>query len=129
MGMADRQHGDLVGGTGPHRRSPDMSAVIVPFPRNARALSERLRAVRNAIAERAKEVGATTEQKNRAQALALRVMDAGCSAGWALVKAKEILPHPKMQVYRQPQPPKDAAWCSPPSSSACASASRWALPC
>lgn len=86
-----------------------MSAQVIAFPSNARALNERLRAVRTSIADRAKDVGATLEQKSQAQAAAMRVMDGGGSAAWAIAVAKDMLPRPQLLAYRQPTTGPEAA--------------------
>lgn len=78
-----------------------MSAVIA-FPSNARAVSERRRAVRECISTRAEQRGATKEQKDQALALAIRMLDHGESASWAIAKATELLPSVRMVSFRRP---------------------------
>lgn len=86
-----------------------MSAVIA-FPRNARAVSERRRAVRESIIQRAKDRGATPQQKDEALALAFRMLDRGESAGWALAEATLLLPSVRTVSFRRPigTPPEAA---------------------
>lgn len=86
-----------------------MSAVIVPFPSNARACSERLRTVRERIIERANETKATPEAKQRALQIAMDAMDGGASAGWAIYLGQRELPRTTRQAFRSPTDPRPAA--------------------
>lgn len=86
-----------------------MSAVIVPFPRNARAAGERLRAVKAAVVERAKSTNATLEQQSHAVNTALAEFQRTGSASWAIFQGKQLLPQIARHPYREPTPPLDAA--------------------
>lgn len=88
-----------------------MSAVIVEFPKTARANAARLRAVREAIAARAKETNATAAQKFNALQVALVAIHRGESAGWAMQLGYRQLPAVRQQAFRQPTFPtgSDAA--------------------
>ena len=87
-----------------------MSAVIVQFPRNARADRNRRKAVEDAVIERARATNATSAQLAEALKVAkAEYLRTGGSASWAIWKGKEQLPQLQRVSYRTPQPPKDAA--------------------
>lgn len=86
-----------------------MSAVILPFPSNARACSERLRTVRDRIIERANATKATPEKKAYAIKVAMDAMDKGASAGWAIYLGQRELPRLANESLRSPTDPRPAA--------------------
>ena len=86
-----------------------MSAVIVEFPRNARAISERRRAVKNAVGERADFTHATIEQRRRAMSAAISELERGGSAGWAIQLGYYELPRVQRHAFRMPTDPRPAA--------------------
>lgn len=85
-----------------------MSAVIVEFPRNARAAGERLRAIKAAVEERAKATNATPEQRRQAVNVALSEYHRSGSAAWAIHEGKAQLPPLARHSYRAPTPPEAA---------------------
>ena len=85
-----------------------MSAVIVPFPRNARALAMRPVAIRSAIEERARATHATAEQRRNALNMAITEYDRTGSAAWAIFAGKQELPQLQRHPYREPTPPEAA---------------------
>ncbi len=85
-----------------------MNAVIVPFPRSARAAGERVRAVKAAVEERAKATNAPAAQRSHAVNTALAEYQRTGSASWAIYQGKLLLPQIARHPYREPTPPEAA---------------------
>lgn len=100
-----------------------MSAVILRFPgpklsreeglaaETARVVSERLRVVREAIAERARNTNATSGQKFAALQAALVEVQRGSSLGGAIAVGYQALPSVRRpaRVITWPTDPRPAA--------------------
>lgn len=85
-----------------------MSAVIVSFPRNARAAGARIRAIKAAVEERAKATHAPLEQRSHAVTTALAEYRRTGSAAWAIYQGKLQLPQLPRPAWRTPTPPEVA---------------------
>jgi hypothetical protein len=86
-----------------------MAAQILRFPADPE-FGQRMRAVLNAIAERADSTHATLDQRRQAKAEAAECLDNGGSVGAAIQRGYDFLPSVRMQGYRQPsRTPPDAA--------------------
>lgn len=86
-----------------------MSAVIMQFPSNPRELSERRRAAKDSVDERARSTNATVDQRRAALAAVLASLDRGDSLGSAIQRGYDQLPSVRRQAYRVPIFPGDAA--------------------